>query len=800
MTTLQRVLALCIACFALSVSMPLAAQQRTSDSPASNQEAAAQTEVLDSQQFLLNHITPQGPAKDYSAAVEKLLSQMTLKEKVGQMTQLDILMISDGEDQELKINPEKLKKAIAEYGVGSFLNVYNEALPPETWHRILGQIQAEAAASRLKIPILYGIDTIHGANYIRGATLFPQPIGMAATWNPELMLRADHIAAAETRASGIPWTFSPILDIGRQPLWPRFYETFGEDVYLARVMGVAAVRGYEGDNPDSPSQVAACLKHYIGYSFPRSGHDRTPALIPEITLREYFLPTFADAVKAGAHSVMVDSGEVNGIPGHANHYLLTDVLRKELGFQGVVVSDWEDIKRLVTLHHYTATEKQATRVAIMAGIDMSMVPRDYSFSDLLTELVNEGAVPMSRIDEAVRRILTMKMELGLFRDPLLGVKSGVQLGSPEAQKTALQAARESIVLLKNSAKVLPLTSSGKILVTGPGADSLVSLNNGWTYTWQGAKAGIYPKDKPTILQAVKLKLSSKLGLKTGGENVVYVPGTSFDKELDIAAAVDAAKNADMVILCLGEMSYAETPGDIDDLTLPEPQLRLAEQVAATGKPIVLVLTEGRPRIIHRIAGLAKAIVLAPNPGNEGGQAIADVLFGDYNPDGKLPFTYPSHSNALLTYDHRFSEEQETGSGSTSFQPEFQFGSGLSYTTFRYSDLRLSAKQVSANQPLQVSVTVKDTGDRAGKEVVQLYLTQKFATVTPPVKRLKRFAKISLAPGENKELKFTLDRDDLTFIGPENKPVQEAGEFELSVGDLHQSFTVVTEPATISAQR
>ena len=783
MTNMQRVLALCITCFALALSIPLAAQPKTPASQAlPNQEAASQTEVLDSQQFLLNHITPRGPAKDYSAAVEKLLSQMTLKEKVGQMTQLDILMISDGHNQEIKINPEKLKKAIAEYGVGSFLNVYDEALPLERWHEILGQIQAEAAASRLKIPILYGIDTIHGANYIRGATLFPQPIGMAATWDPELMLRTEHIAAAETRASGIPWTFSPILDIGRQPLWSRFYETFGEDVYLAKVMGVAAVRGYEGNDPDSPSQVAACLKHYVGYSFPRSGHDRTPALIPEITLREYFLPTFANAVKAGAHSVMVDSGEVNGIPGHANHYLLTDVLRKELGFQGVVVSDWEDIKRLVTLHRYAATEKQATRITIMAGVDMSMVPRDYSFSDLLVELVKEGAVPMSRINEAVRRILTMKMELGLFRDPLLGVKSDVQLGSPEAQKTALQAARESIVLLKNSDNILPLAPSGKILVTGPGADSLVPMNNGWTYTWQGGETALYPKDKPTILGALKAK--------AGSENVVYVPGTSLDKELDIAAAVEAAKNADVVILCLGEMSYAEIPGNIDDLTLPEPQLRLAEQVAATGKPIVLVLTEGRPRIIHRIAGMAKGIVLAPNPGNEGGQAVADVMFGDYNPDGKLPYTYPSHPNALLTYDHRFSEDPNGDSGPTAFQPEFQFGDGLSYTTFQYSDLRLNAKQVTANQPLQVSITVKNTGDRGGKEVVQLYLTQKFAIITPPVKRLKRFAKISLAPGESKELKFTLDRDDLTFIGPENKPVLEPGEFEVAVGDLHQGFTVV----------
>ena len=789
MTIIQRVLVLYVASFAL----PLWAQEKTVPSPAAlSQEAAAPAEVLDSQQFLLNNIHSRGPAKDYSAAVEKLLSQMTVKEKVGQMTQLDISMVCDGKDQELKINPEKLKKVVGEYGVGSILNVFEEALPLEKWHEILGAIQAEAARSRLKIPVLYGIDTIHGANYIRGATLFPQPIGMAATWNPDLMLRSEQIAAAETRASGIPWTFSPVLDVGRQPLWPRFYETFGEDVYLAKTMGVAAVRGYEGSDPASPSHVAACLKHYVGYSFPASGHDRTPALIPETTLREYFLPTFAEAVKAGAHSVMVNSGEVNGVPGHANHYLLTDVLRKELGFQGVVVSDWEDIKRLAQPHHVAATEKEATRIAIMAGIDMSMVPRDYSFSDLLLQLVNQGAVPMSRIDEAVRRILTMKMELGLFRDPLLGVKSGMQLGSAEAHRTALQAAHESIVLLRNSNHILPLASAGKILVTGPTADSLIPLNNGWSYTWQGDKGDLYPKDKPTVLEAIKAK--------AGNANVVYVPGTTFDKELDIASAVDAAKGADVIVLCLGEMSYAESPGNVDDLNLPEPQLQLAEKMAATGKPMVLLLIEGRPRIIHRISALPKAIVLAPNPGNEGGQAIVDILFGDYNPDGKLPFTYSSRPHSLLTYDHKTSEDPEGGHGATAFQPEFEFGTGLSYTTFQYSGLRLSAKQIAEHQPLTVSVTVKNIGDRAGKEVAQLYLTQRSATITPPVKRLKRFAKILLAPGESKELKFTLDRNDLTFIGPANKPLLEPGAFELSVGDLHQVFTLISEPAAVSAQR
>ncbi|MFY9529212.1 MAG: glycoside hydrolase family 3 N-terminal domain-containing protein, partial [Candidatus Acidiferrales bacterium] len=464
------------------------------------------------------------PATRYAPEVEKLLAQMTLKEKIGQMTQLALPMVTDGKDNALKLNPEKLHKAIAEYGVGSILGPYDQVMPPAGWFEIIGAIQSEAHKTRLKIPVLYGIDSIHGPTYVAGGTLFPQPLGMAATWNPELMMRASQISAAETRAAGIPWNFSPILDIGRQPLWPRLYETFGEDPYLATVMGVAAVRGYEGDTIENPRQVAACLKHYLGYSFPTTGHDRTPALIPDRTLREYFLPTFAAAVKAGAHSIMVNSGEVNGIPGHANRYLLTDVLRGELGFKGVVVSDWQDIKRLVTVHHVAATEKDATRIAVMAGVDMSMVPEDFSFSDLLYQLVEERAVPLSRIDEAVRRILTLKYGLGLFDDPLLGTNSATKVGSDESRQLSLEAARESIVLLKNTNRALPLSKTAHVLVTGPTANSLVPLNNGWTYTWQGDREDLYPADRLTILSAIKSKV--------GEQNVSYIPGAEYDKELD----------------------------------------------------------------------------------------------------------------------------------------------------------------------------------------------------------------------------------------------------------------------------
>jgi beta-glucosidase len=736
--------------------------------------------IVDSQTFLERNITPAGPAATASAAsVEKLLAQMTLKEKVGQMTQLEIGMVTDGTGPDLRINPEKLRKAVGEYGVGSILNVNDQALPVEKWHEIVRAIQEEAKKSRLKIPVLYGIDTIHGANYIAGSTLFPQPLAMAATWNPELMLRGSQIAAAETRKAGIPWTFSPVLDAGRQPLWSRLWETFGEDTYLAIVMGVATVRGYEGSDLSSPVNVSASLKHYVGYSFPTTGADRTPALIPENTLREYFLPTFAAAVKAGAHTVMVNSSEVNGIPGHANGHLLKDVLRGELGLQGFVVSDWMDIKKLVGVHHIAANEKEATRIGVLAGIDMSMVPSDYSFSNLLLELAQEGIVPVSRVDEAVRRILTVKYQMGLFDDALRGMESKTMVGSPESRQVSLEAARESITLLKNENHALPLSKTAHVLVTGPDADSLIPLNNGWTYTWQGDRASAYPKDRATILKAIQEKI--------GAGNVTYVPGATVDHEVDVAKAVEATSKADAVVICIGEWAHAETPGNITDLTLPEAQLLLVHKIEETKKPVILVLTEGRPRIINRIAGPAKAIIMAYNPGNEGGQAIADILFGDVNPSGKLPITYPQWPNRLFTYDHKVFEGEDWGEGKALAPPQFEFGTGLSYTSFAYSDLRVTPGGAAGARTMQVEVNVKNTGDRAGKEVVQVYLSQRVASVTPPLKRLKRFAKVGLQPGESRKLSFALAADDLSFIGLENTRVVEPGTLDVLVGGLHQNF-------------
>ncbi|HEX7294867.1 MAG TPA: glycoside hydrolase family 3 N-terminal domain-containing protein, partial [Pyrinomonadaceae bacterium] len=749
-------------------------QQRTTD-PVS-------TETVDSDLFLQNTIRARGSERDYSQRIEALLKQMTLEEKVGQMTQLALEMVASGRDQTMQLDPAKLEKAINRYGVGSILNVYDQALTADKWQDIIRQLQEAANKNRLKIPVLYGIDSIHGASYVQGSTLFPQEIGMAATWNPELMKRASEFTAIETRAAGIPWSFSPVLDIGRNPVWPRFWETFGEDPHLATVLGVAFVRGLEGDDVSSSNHVAASLKHYMGYSFPLNGRDRTPAWIPENYLRTYFLPTFAGAVHAGAKTVMVNSAEINGVPGHVNHHILTDILRDELGFKGFAVSDWADIKRLVSDWRIAATEKEATKMAIMAGIDMSMVPSDYSFADILIGLVKEGAVPQSRIDEAVRRSLRVKFELGLFDKPMPDPTLKSRVGSIEARQASLQAAQESMTLLKNANNLLPLSKNKKVLVTGPTADSLISLNNGWSYVWQGSEESLYPKDRLTIRRAVEAKV--------GPGNMSYVPGTKISRragppsnaaptdvesEVDINAAVAAAKEADVVVLCLGEGSYTETPGNIPDLYLGEPQQKLAAAIAATGKPIVLVLVEGRPRIVTRIAEAAGAVLLAYNPGHEGGQAVADVIFGDYNPGGRLPYTYPRSPNALLMYDRpAFETESFDNAG---IKPLFEFGSGLSYTTYTYKDLRVDKKTITNQEDVAVSVTVTNSGSRAGKEVVQLYLTDLVASLTPAGKRLKRFAKIQLEPGQSRTLTFRLRQEDLAFIDTNNKSVVEPGDFE-----------------------
>ncbi len=732
--------------------------------------------------------------------VEALIKKMTLEEKVGQMAQITLDVLTVGEDEfhtaePLELNLEMARKAIVQYKVGSILNTgNNKARTREVWYHIVSTFQDMAVnETRLGIPVVYGIDAIHGTTYTAGATFFPQEIGQAATWNPELVRRGAEISAYETRASAIPWNFSPVLDLGRDPRFPRMWETFGEDVYLVSQLGVQMVKGYQGEdnNVSDPVRVAACLKHYLGYSVPVSGKDRTPALIPDIELRERHLPAFAEAVKAGAYSVMVNSGIVNGVPVHASYKLLTQVLKQELGFNGVVVTDWKDIENLHDRDRVAATQKEAVKLAINAGIDMSMIPYDFDFIGYLVDLVNEGEVPLGRVDDAVRRILNMKHHLGLFERPVTRYTDYPKFGSPEFEEAAYQSASESITLLKNEGDILPLPQNAKILVTGPNANSMRTLNGGWSYSWQGEKAEEFAGQYATILEAIQNKF--------GKENVTYVPGVDYNYEgkyweefvRDIDAASTAAKEVDYVVLCLGENSYAEKPGDLHDLSLSRNQAALAQEVIKSGKPVILVLNEGRPRIIREIVPGVKGILQSYLPGNFGGLAIADVLAGDVNPGGKLPYTYPMYVNTLLTYDHKPSEEQAKMVGmydyESDFAVQFPFGFGLSYTTFEYSNLKLSSGKLQPGSQLEIAVTVTNRGKRIGKEVVQLYTSDLYASVTPDVKRLRRFEKIELEPNESKTVTFILTPRDLSFINSNLERVTEPGKFMVTVGELEGMF-------------
>jgi beta-glucosidase len=723
---------------------------------------------------------------DIDKKVDALLAKMTIDEKIGQMTQvtLDVVLQSaNGKTTEpTQIDADKIKEALEKYHVGSILNISGAAYTREHWCKIISDIQNEAAQTRLKIPVLYGIDAMHGQNYVQGSTLFPQEIGMAATFNPELAKREGAITAYETRASYIPWDFSPVLDLGRNPLWPRIYETFGEDPYLAKTMGASVVRGYQGSDVSNKYNVAACMKHYLGYSFPLDGKDRTPAWIPDRYMREYFLPSFKAAVKAGAMSVMVNSSEINGVPVHSSHYLLTDVLRGELGFKGVIVTDWMDIKYLNTRHHVAATQKDAVLIAINAGIDMSMVPLDYTFYDLLSQLVKEGKVSVSRIDESVRRILKMKFELGIFDHPVGNPDDYPKFGSAGFAAVSLKSAAESITLLKNNNSILPLKKDMKVLVTGPGANSMRALNGGWSYTWQGDVTNQFTTDKNTIFKAIQQKI--------GKDNVEFEPGSDYSNPIDIDEAVKAAKKSDVIVLCLGENSYAENPGNIDDLNLPSAQTDLANALAATGKPVILVMTEGRPRIITDIENKSTAIIMAYLPGNEGGNALADILFGDANPSGRLPYTYPRYANALVNY-YRKNIENGNSDDAHGYNPLYEFGYGLSYTNFTYSNLKINKPTLKEGETLTVTVDVKNTGNREGKESVLLYSREEYASITPDFKRLRAFDKINLKPGETQTVTFKLTSKDLAFVNDVSKLVTEAGEFKVIVGDLTQSFTYVT---------
>lgn len=724
---------------------------------------------------------------EIDAKVSELLAKMTLEEKVGQMTQITVTIFEDSKKPGY-FDAAKLKQGIQEYHIGSILNVPNPGAPTlQRWQETMTAITNEANKSRLKIPVLYGIDAIHGASYTAGATLFPQQIGLAATFNTDLVKRGAEISAYETRASSIPWVFSPDLDFPRNPAWSRMWESFGEDAYLSSRMAVALVDGFEGSNVGSKYSVAACMKHYIGYGSTTTGKDRTPSIIPERTLRQFDLTIYQAAIKAGAKSVMVSSGEINGTPVHASKHLITDILKNELGFDGVVVTDWKDIIYLNTRHKVAETKRDAVRIAVMAGIDMSMVPEEFTFYTDLIDLVKKGEVPMSRIDDAVTRILRMKFELNLFQNTVANLKDYPKFGSAEHIQEAYKTAAESITLLKNKEAVLPLNKSEKILVTGATANSMKNLNGGWSYTWQGENADTYAAEKLTILEAFQAKL--------GKENVLYTPGADIEKEDDaeIQKAVELAKSASKIVLCLGEKNYTETPGDISNIFMSKSQVKLALALAQLNKPVILVLNEGRPRLISDFEDKMSAVVQCYLPGNEGARALVDILYGEVNPSGRLPYNYPRYPNSLEKYNRKYTEslaDEEQNNDAKyekSYSPQFEFGSGLSYTTFNYSNLKIDKTEINNTDEVNVTVDVTNAGKRAGKEAVLLYLSDNFASITPEVKALKRFDKISLEPNETKTVKFTLNQKDLQFVNEDLKWISEKGTFTVQIANLKKDF-------------
>ncbi len=725
-----------------------------------------------------------------NAKVNALVKRMTLEEKVGQMAQVSLESLGNIEGDNFVFSQAKLKDAVDTYKIGSILNSPGEPLKPGQWDAVVEQIQNDAKLTTMRIPLLYGLDDNHGCNYVWGATLFPQEEGQSATWNRQLIFNAGVITAYESRAASVPWTFSPVLDLGTNPQWPRIWEDYGEDPYLDAQMGAEFIKGVQ--NPlGSKEKLAVSIKHYMDYSDPKSGHDRTDSWIPEHYLREYHLPAFAAAVKAGARTVMVNSALINGIPAHINKHLITDILKKELGFTGFVVTDWQDIENVYRRDHITKNIKDATMLAINAGIDMSMIPYNYKeFCTDLIALVKEGKVPMSRIDDAVTRILRVKQELNLFETPVTYLKDYPKFGSEEFQKAAYNTAAESITLLKNGNTILPISKNAKILVTGPNANSMRCLNGGWSYTWQGERTDFYAKQYHTILEALTNKF--------GRDNVKYEQGVAYneawgksneDSLLNLDAAVKAAADVDYIILCIGENSYTETPGNINDMNISPNQLMLAEAMIHTGKPVILIVNEGRPRVINTIVPGVAAVLDIYLPSNFGADALADILTGDVNPSGKLPITYPRYVNSLVPYIHKPSEGGGNPQGGE-FDPQWQFGFGLSYTSFAYSDLSVNKNTFSPKETAMIHVTVTNTGKREGKEVVQLFVSQLVAyMISPDVKRLRGFEKIDLQPGQSKTVTFKLPLQDLAFVNNENKKILEAGDFKIEVAHLSSMFKV-----------
>lgn len=728
--------------------------------------------------------------------VEQTLARMTLDEKIGQICELTIDVIQDRNNTAggFVIDEAKLDSVIGKYKVGSILNVpAGVAQDTAMWHNLIRRIQ-EKSLETMGIPCVYGVDQIHGTTYTLGGTFFPQGINMGATFNRGLTRRGAEISAYETRAASIPWTYAPVTDLGRDPRWPRMWENYGEDAYLNAEMGRESVLGFQGKNPNDigSDNVAACMKHFMGYGVPVTGKDRTPSSISEQDMREKHFAPYLEMVRNGALSVMVNSASNNGIPLHANYELLTKWLKEDLNWDGLIVTDWADINNLYTRERIAKDKKDAIRIAINAGIDMAMEPYNWDFCPLLKELVEEGAVPMSRIDDAVRRVLRMKYRLNLFEQPWTNPADYPLFGSQEHAAEALAAAEESIVLLKNNNNLLPLKKGVKILVAGPNANSMRTLNGGWSYTWQGDRADEFTAQYNTIYEA----LADKFGKDnvTLAQGVTYPKGGNWweDEATGIDKAVAVAANADVIVACVGENSYCETPGNLTDLTLSENQLNLVKALAATGKPVILVLNEGRPRIVAQIEPLAQAVIDVMLPGNYGGDALANLMAGDVNFSGKLPFTYPQEINSLFTYDHKVSENMaEVMEGAYNYDAnvtvQWPFGHGLSYTDFKYSNLRADKNSFDKDDTLTFSVDVTNTGNTEGKESVLLFSSDLVASLVPDNRRLRNFEKISLKPGETRTVTMEVPASALAFVGADGKWVLEEGDFRISTGN--QAVTV-----------
>lgn len=723
------------------------------------------------------------------AQVEQTLKKLTLEEKIGQMMELvtDLFGAND-KNGVFYIDEHKTDSILSRYKIGSILNAPNTCAPTaKQWEKYIAQIQ-KISMKRIGIPCVFGLDQNHGSTYTQGGTLFPQNINVAATFNREIARRSAEATAYETRAVSVPWTYSPTVDLGRDARWPRIWENFGEDCYLSSEMGKAMVYGFQGEDPNNIDQyhIATSMKHFMGYGVPWTGKDRTPAYISPADLREKHFAPFLAGLQAGALTVMVNSASVNGVPMHANKEFLTGWLKEETGWDGVLITDWADINNLYTREMVAKDKKDALRIAINAGIDMIMEPYSCDACGYLVELVKEGKIPMSRIDDACRRVLRMKYRLDLFKNPTQKLKNYPKFGGEEFAKLALEGATESMVLLKNEGNILPLQHGKKILLTGPNANQMRCLNGGWSYTWQGHRADEFAGKYNTIYEAFCNEY--------GKENVILNQGVTYNEkgkyweenEPQIQEAVAAAKDADVIVACIGENSYTETPGNLTDLWLSENQRNLVKALAQTGKPVILVLNEGRPRLIADIEPLAQGIINILIPGNMGGDALANQVSGKANFSGKMPYTYPKEINSLANYDFKKSEEVGTMEGAYDYNAkitqQWGFGYGLSYTSYKYSNLKVSQSDFRHGDIIKVSVDVKNTGKVAGKESVLLFSSDLIASIVPDGRRLRAFDKVELQPGETKTMTFELKADDLAFVGWNGKWRLEEGDFKLMIAD------------------